>query len=81
MARPIDDVMDEGDASNDDEDQNERNSMSRTSSEMKEKKRVTMRRFDIKQLKAEIWKILETRLPSYYRTQAPQNTQDFRIHL
>ena len=48
MARPIDDVMDEGDASNDDEDQNERNSMSRTSSEMKEKKKVTMRRFDIK---------------------------------
>ena len=48
MARPIDDVMDEGEVSNEEEDQGERNSMSRTSSEIKEKKRVTMRRFDIK---------------------------------
>ena len=41
----------------------------RTSSEIKRAmaKRMYARRFDIKQLKAEIWKILEPRIPMYQR--------------
>ena len=65
MIRPIDDIMDEGDGDEDDE-EFQRTSKSRTSS--KDGKKIAVRRFDIKQLKAEIWKILESRLPSYYRT-------------
>ena len=66
------------------EDDEQRNgSESRTSSEIRAGmlKKITTRRFDIKQLKAAIWKVLEPRLPSYYRSYSRRQTQDFQIHL
>ena len=55
------------------DDEPHRASDSRNSSDAKAgfvKKINNTRRFDIKQLKAEIWKILEPRVPSYYRSVA-----------
>jgi len=55
----------------------------RTSSEIKSglpSKINTGRKFDIKQLKVEIWKILEPKIPAYYRD-AATGLHDFRIYL
>ena len=55
----------------------------RTSSEIRSGLHLKInaaRKFDIKQLKVEIWKILEPRIPAYYR-EANEGTQDAKIHL
>lgn len=70
-------------AMHEDSDNEERPSDHRTSSEVRNgvtAKITAARKFDIKQLKAEIWKILEPKIPAYFRD-SPIGTQDFRIYL